>query len=112
MGSGFLLHRGMNMGKPVKLIFVGAAWAPFNDKLKRICEEVATTRKVEFEEKNEDYMFLTKYGEKDELGGADLPQVFVQFDDGTIKHVLTKVPIAGTSPDFETAKKKLEEVLG
>ena len=101
----------MYMGKAVKLIFVGADWAPFNDKLKRLCQEVATAKGVEFEEKKEDYVFLTKYGETDELGGADIPQVFVQFDDGTIKHVLTKVPVVGMNPDFEAARKKLEEAL-
>jgi hypothetical protein len=101
----------MYMGKAVKLIFVGADWAPFNDKLKRICQEVASARNVGFEERSEDYVFLAKYGEKDELGGADVPQVFVELDDGTIRHVLTKVPIVGTSPDFELARRRLEESL-
>ncbi|ABL77709.1 hypothetical protein [Thermofilum pendens] len=100
------------MGKPVKVIYVGADWAPFNDKLKRLCQEFAASKGLAFEERNEDFVFLTKYGEKDELGGADIPQVFIGYDDGTVKHVLTKVPIAGASPDFEEARKRLEKALG
>lgn len=100
------------MAKPVKLIFVGASWANFNDKLKKICQEIAQAKGLEFEEREEDYVFLTKYGEKDELGGADIPQVFVAYEDGQVKHVLTKVPVAGTQPDFELAKRKIEEALG
>lgn len=59
----------------------------------------------------EDYIFLMKHGEKDELGGADIPQIFVEFDDGSIKHVLTRVPVAGTEPDFEEARKRILTAL-
>ena len=100
------------MAKPKKIIIVGASWAPFYGKLKKICQEIAEEKGLEFEEKVEDYMFLMKYGEKAELGGADLPQVFVEFDDGTIRHVLTKVPVAGNRPDFEAAREKILEALG
>ncbi|UNQ74251.1 hypothetical protein [Infirmifilum sp. NZ] len=99
------------MGKPVKIVFVGASWASFNDKLKKICQEIAASRGLEFEEREEDYVFLTKYGEKDELGGADIPQVFVVYDDGQVRHILTKVPVIGTQPDFEAARKKIEEAV-
>jgi hypothetical protein len=98
--------------KPVKIILVGAPWAAFNDKLKKICQEVASEKGLEFEERNEDYLFLMKYGEKDELGGADIPQVFIQLDDGTVKHILTKVPVAGAQPDFEEARRRILEAIG
>ncbi|MEM0377182.1 MAG: hypothetical protein QXI90_05365, partial [Thermofilum sp.] len=98
--------------RATKLILVGAPWAAFNDKLKKICQDIAAEKGIGFEEKVEDYIFLMKHGEKDELGGADIPQVFVEFDDGTIRHVLTRVPIAGTEPDFEEAKKKILAALG
>lgn len=99
------------MARAKKLILVGAPWAAFNDKLKKLCQEVAAEKGLEFEEKIEDYIFLTKHGEKDELGGADIPQVFVELDDGTIKHVLTRVPIAGTEPNFEEARKRILTAL-
>jgi len=99
------------LAKAKKIIIVGASWAPFYSKLKKICKEIAEEKGLEFEEKIEDYMFLMKYGEKDELGGADIPQVFVEFDDGTIKHVLTKVPVAGSTPDFEAAKKAILDAV-
>jgi len=96
----------------VKIILVGASWAAFNDKLKKICQEIASEKGLEFEERNEDYLFLTKYGEKDELGGADIPQVFVQLEDGAVKHILTRVPVVGTQPDFEEARKRILEAIG
>lgn len=95
-----------------KLILVGAPWAAFNDKLKKICQEVAAEKGLEFEEKVEDYVFLMKYGEKDELGGADIPQVFVEFEDGTVRHILTRVPVAGTEPNFDEAKRKILAAIG
>lgn len=100
------------MSKPKKIIIVGASWASFHNKLKRICEEIAEEKGLEFEEKVEDFVFLSKYGEKDELGGADIPQVFIEYDDGTIKHVLTKVPVVGSQPDFEAARRVILEALG
>lgn len=96
----------------MKIILVGASWAAFNDKLKKICQEIASEKGLEFEERNEDYLFLTKYGEKDELGGADIPQVFVQLEDGAVKHILTRVPVVGTQPDFEEARKRILEAIG
>ncbi len=100
------------MAKPKKIILVGANWASFHNKLKRICKEIADEKGLDFEEKIEDFVFLTKYGEKDELGGADIPQVFIEYDDGTIKHVLTKVPVVGSQPDFEAARKVILKALG
>lgn len=99
------------MSEPEKIIFVGASWASFNDKLKKICQEIAQQKGIGFEEREEDYVFLTRYGEKDELGGADIPQVFIAYKDGRIRHILTKVPVAGTQPDFEAARRKIEEAL-
>ena len=100
------------MAKPVKVILVGAKWAPFHGKLKRICERVASEAGVDFEERIEDWVFLTKYGEKDELGGADIPQVFVEYDDGTIVHVMTKVPLNEQNrPDFAKAEELLRAKL-
>jgi len=99
------------MVEPKKIILVSATWAPFHSKLKKICEEVASDNGLEFEEKLEDWIFLKKYGEKDELGGSDIPQIFVEYDDGSIKHVLTKVPLKSGKPDFNEARETLKSRL-
>lgn len=101
----------MTTTKARKIILVGAPWATFNDKLKKICQEVAAEKGLEFEERVEDYIFLMRYGEKDELGGADIPQVFVELEDGTVKHVLTRVPVRGVEPDFEEARRRILAAL-
>ncbi|HDJ89452.1 MAG TPA: hypothetical protein ENG40_02000 [Thermoprotei archaeon] len=96
------------MAEPKKIILVSATWAPFHSKLRKICEELASDANLEFEEKLEDWIFLKKHGEKDELGGSDIPQVFIEYDDGSIKHILTKVPLKDGKPDFEEAKEILK----
>ena len=99
------------MNKPKKIILVSAEWAPFHSKLRRICEDVASRNNLEFEEKIEDWMFLKKYGEKDELGGSDIPQVFLEYEDGSVKHVLTKVPLKEGKPNFDEAKRMIESSI-
>ncbi len=91
--------------KAKKIILVGANWAPFHNKLKKICEEIAKEKGINFEEKIEDWMFLKRFGEKDELGGTDIPQVFIEYKDGEIVHAITKVPLSDNgNPDYEQAK--------
>jgi len=96
---------------PKRLILVTTDWAPFSGKLRRICEEEAGKARVEFEVRKDDWTFLSKYGEKDELGGTDVPQVFVE-EEGRITHVLTKVPLDERGrPDFEEARRRIAGAL-
>lgn len=94
--------------KVKKIILVGAKWAPFHEKMKKLCEKIAEEKNIEFEEKIEDWMFLKRYGEKDELGGTDIPQVFVEYENGEIEHLLTKVPLSSDgSPNYDAARDKI-----
>lgn len=94
-----------------KVIVITTDWAPFSDKVIKICEEEVKRVGADFEIRKDDWVFLTRYGELDELGGADVPQVFVE-DDGRVKHVLTKVPIdAAGRPDFEEARRRVASAL-
>jgi len=101
------------MAKVKKLILVTADWAPLGGKVKKIVERIAREKGVELEERVEDWVFLKEHGEKDELGGADVPQVFVEREDGTIEHVMTKLPLDERGkPDEEKAARIVEEALG
>lgn len=94
-----------------KLVMVTTEWAPFSDKLSKICEEEASKLGIEFELRKEDWIYLTRYGEVDELGGADVPQVFVEKE-GKVMHILTKVPIDSRGmPDFEAARQRIAKAL-
>lgn len=94
-----------------RLVLVTTDWAPFSDKIARICEEEAAKAGAAFEVRKDDWIYLTRHGEVDELGGADVPQVFVEHE-GQVAHVLTKVPLDNSGrPDFEEARRRIAEAL-
>ena len=78
---------------PKKLIVVTASYDPLRKRILRIVNKVASQKGLEVEVREEDWVFLTEHGEKDELGGASMPQVFIEYEDGSIKHVLTRIPL-------------------
>lgn len=100
------------MPKPKKVVLVSAEWAPFHPKIRRICGEIARDKGLEFEERREDWVYLSRHGEKDELGGSDVPQVFIEYDDGTVVHALTKAPLTEEGKaDFEEARRRILKMI-
>jgi len=94
-----------------KLILVTTEWAPFSGRIKALLEALAAKHGVELEVREEDWVFLSKFGEEDELGGYDVPQIFVE-EDGRVRHVLTRVPLSETGqPDFDEVARRVEEAL-
>jgi len=93
-----------------KIVVVTADWEKLSSLAKRACEEASRQLGVEVEERKEDWEYLTQHGAKDEFGGVDLPQVLLEFDDGSVKHVLTKLPLSSVGkPDLEAAIKMIVE---
>jgi len=102
--------------KAKKLIIVSADWDPLHKKLVKVAQKISAEYNLEIEELKEDWIFLTKYGEKDELGGADIPQIFLELKNGKIIHIMTKMPISEQGKiDEEKAikilKEKIESIL-
>ncbi len=95
-----------------KLILVTAKHMPQHKYFVDIAKELASKLGVELEIKEEDYVFLSEYGEKDEFGMAWLPQLFAVIE-GQIKPILTKLPIneKTLSIDVEKAKREAIEAL-
>jgi len=96
----------------VKLIAVIADWEKGSEYLveasKAVCEKLG----VELEIRKEDWDFLTQHGEKDEFGGVDIPQLFIQTASGEVRHVMTRTPLTlDGKPDIEAAKRKIIEAL-
>jgi len=86
-----------------KVILITAEWDALRQYARRICQEAAQQLSAEYEEVNEDWNFLTEHGEKDEFGGVEIPQAFLQLEDGKILHVMTKVPLNEKgSPDLKS----------
>jgi len=74
-----------------RLILVTASHLPTHKYFKSIAEELSKKLGVELEIREEDYVFLSEYGEKDEFGMAGAPQLFVVLESGEIKPILTKL---------------------
>ncbi len=105
------------MPKPKKLILVSATHHPLHNLWAKLTEEIANEYGIEREIRYEDYLLLTEYGDTDEYGMAWLPQLLVELDDGTIKLLLSQMPLnEALEPDYERAKdivvKKLKELEG
>jgi len=91
-----------------KIILVTAEYDPLRGKIRRVLREISEEKGIEIEEREEDWDFLIKYGERDEIGGFNIPQVFVQYDDGSVKHVLTRIPL---SEEGKLDLKRAKEII-
>jgi len=78
------------MSKVKKLILVTSEGHPQHKYFRKIAEKLAEVHGLEIETKLEDYVFLTKHGETDELGLTWLPQLFAELEDGTIVKLITQ----------------------
>ncbi|OYT61207.1 MAG: hypothetical protein B6U69_04060 [Thermofilum sp. ex4484_15] len=76
-----------------KFIIVTSSYDPLRGKVENLVSKVARELGVNYEVREEDWDLLVKYGERDEVGGLDLPQVFAEYEDGSIKHLLTRIPL-------------------
>lgn len=104
------------MPKAVKVILVTATHHPMHKQFIKIAERLAKELNIEKEVKEEDYVFLIKYGETDDLGMAWLPQILIQLDNNEIKPVLTQIPFnEKLKPDaekgYEEAIKKIKGLV-
>jgi len=100
------------VAKPVKLILVTAKDHPHHKLWSRLAEEVAKETGLPLETRIEDYLLLTEHGDTDDLGMPWLPQLLVEMDDGSIKPLLSRLPLNNAlQPDLEQAKKQILERL-
>ena len=101
------------MPKPVKLILVTADHHPQHKLWIQLIEDLSKSVGLEKEIREEDYMLLTEYGDTDDLGMPWLPQLLVQLDDGTIKVLLSRLPLGkDLKPNVEEAKRIVLSRLG
>lgn len=105
-----------NMGNDT-LIVVTADWERASIYLKKVCDEVAKELGLSFEEKKEDWEFLVNFGQKDDIGGIDIPQAFIKLSNGKIIHLMTRVPLTNNGQlDLKNAKelmkRKIAELRG
>ena len=93
-----------------KLVLVTSKGHPLHKYFTRIAEEVAKRIGAELEVREEDYIYLSKYGETDDLGLTWLPQLLAELDDGSVVKVLTQPVLDSRGKlDYEGG---LREALG
>ncbi len=94
------------------IIAVTADWEKRSQYALQVCEAVSKATNIPLEVRKEDYDLLINYGEKDEFGGVDIPQIFLKLEGGVIKHVMTKMPDNEKGmPDIEKGIKLLTESI-
>jgi len=95
-----------------RIILALAEGAPLRRQMERMCKKVAEELGISFDVLVDDWDFLYKHAERDELGGIDLPQVFIELETGEIKHVLTRLPLDENGKvDIKTAEKILVNAI-
>ncbi len=105
------------MPKARKLVIVTATHHPYHKLWMKIAEEAAKQLGVELEVKYEDYIYLIEHGDTDEYGMAWVPQILAEFDDGSVKVLLSQLPLnEALQPDKDKAVdiivKKVREYEG
>lgn len=90
-----------------KFVLVSATHMPQHKYFKKLAEELSKELGVELEIKEEDYVFVNTYGEKDEFGMSWLPQLFAVVN-GDVIPVLTRFPINEKTLDYDYEKAKYE----
>ncbi|MEM1550237.1 MAG: hypothetical protein QXO74_05820 [Candidatus Methanomethylicia archaeon] len=96
-----------------KIIVVLASWEEASKYVRKAVTELAKEKGFEVEFKEEDYDFLDKYGVKNEYGGIDIPQVFIQNEKNEIKYVMSRVPLDDRGgPNIKEAKEIILRAMG
>jgi len=95
-----------------KLILVTATHHPYHQKWLELTQRLSQELGVEYEVREEDYLFAIEHGKTDDLGMAGLPQLFAQLADGRILLLLWEIPLNEKfEADFEKARVKVLESL-
>ncbi len=105
------------MTRVKKLILVTATHHPLHGLWMKLVEEIASELGLDKEVRYEDYVILTEYGDTDEFGMAWLPQLLAELEDGSIKLIMSQMPLnEALQPDYEKAREvilsKIKELEG
>ncbi|RLG80960.1 MAG: hypothetical protein DRO13_02400 [Thermoprotei archaeon] len=105
------------MASVKKIYLVTATHHPYHGLWSQLAKELADRLGVELEVKHEDYVFLIEHGDTDEYGMAWIPQILAEFNDGTIKVLLSQLPLdESLKPDpnkaIEIMMNRIKELEG
>jgi len=87
-----------------KIVLVTAEHHPYHKLWVRMAEKISKELDVPLDVKIEDYVYVNEYGDKDEFGMAWLPQILAELDDGSVRVLLSQLPLnQALQPDEEKA---------
>jgi hypothetical protein len=87
-----------------KIVLVTAEHHPYHKLWVRMAEKISKELNVPLDVKIEDYVYVNEYGDKDEFGMAWLPQILAELDDGSVRVLLSQLPLnQALQPDEEKA---------
>ncbi|AFK50849.1 hypothetical protein TCELL_0424 [Thermogladius calderae 1633] len=87
-----------------KVVLVTAEHHPYHKLWVKLAERLSKDLNTSLDVKIEDYVYINEYGDKDEYGMAWLPQILAEYDDGTVKVLLSQLPLnQALQPDEEKA---------
>lgn len=92
------------MSKAKRIVIVTADWEFASNYVREVAKKVSERLNIPVDERKEDWDYLVTYGSRDEFGGVEIPQLFIEFDNGSVKHVFNRVPLDDSGkPDLEKA---------
>ncbi|MCI4461485.1 MAG: hypothetical protein JHC12_00775 [Thermogladius sp.] len=92
------------MSSVKKIVLVTAEHHPYHKLWVKLAERISKELNVPLEVKKEDYVYVNEYGDKDEFGMAWLPQILAELNDGTVRVLLSQLPLnQALQPDEEKA---------
>ncbi|MGC9011474.1 hypothetical protein [Thermogladius sp.] len=87
-----------------KVVLVTAEHHPYHKLWVKLAERISKDLNAPLDVKIEDYVYINEYGDKDEYGMAWLPQILAEYDDGTVRVLLSQLPLnQALQPDEEKA---------
>ncbi|ABM81107.1 hypothetical protein [Hyperthermus butylicus] len=96
------------MPKPVKLVLVTAEHHPQHKLWLDLLERLVEKTRLKKEIKIEDYVYLIEHGDTDEYGMAWLPQLLVELNDGSVKLLISRLPLnKSLQPDIDEAERQV-----
>ncbi len=99
-----------------KFVLVTSKAHPLNKHFTKLAKKLTEEFDAELEVREEDYMYLIKYGDTDELGMAWIPQLLAELDDGEVIKVLTQPNLdsqgnVDEDRDYQASLENLRKVL-
>ena len=102
--------------KVKKFVLVTSKTHPLNKHFTKLAKKLAEEFSAGLEIKEEDYMYLIKYGDTDELGMAWVPQLLAELDNGQVIKVLTQPNLdsqgnVDEEKDYQVSVERLKKTL-